>query len=308
MSRYDGGVRSERRASIAAYARLVRVPNLFTAPPDVILGAAVVAGLGHAVRVEAVAGLAVASALLYAAGTTLNDYFDAAEDARDRPERPIPSGEVPHTSALLLGVAALAGGVVVAALVGGAAAGAVAGALAVLVSLYDVSRSRAGILFMGASRGTNVLLGTAAAVSPTALPADALSVPALVALYVVGVTYMAESETGTGDPAAVSAAVAGAAVAAAGVVGTLVVRSPPLLDVAVAALLLAGFGAWTGRALRAAYSRPSPETIGPAVGACVLGLIPLNAAFAAASGVGWALAAAACLVPASGLAGAFDVT
>lgn len=64
------------RGPLATLATLVRLPNLFTAPPDVVLGAALVAAAGHAVSPGPVAGLAVASVLLYAAGTTLNDFFE----------------------------------------------------------------------------------------------------------------------------------------------------------------------------------------------------------------------------------------
>lgn len=73
-------------------------------------------------------------------------------------------------------------------------------------------------------------------------------------------------------------------------------------------MLATGFLLWTGTALREAYAEPVPETVGPAVGTCVLGLVMLDAAFAAATGVLWALAAVAFLLPAAGLSRAFDVT
>ncbi|WP_380680870.1 UbiA family prenyltransferase [Salinigranum sp. GCM10025319] len=295
--------------SLGVVARLVRLPNLFTAPPDVILGAALVAGFGDVPIVE-VAGLAVASVSLYAGGTTLNDYADAAEDDRERPERPIPSGEVSRRHALLLGVGFLGGGVAIASIVGGALAGVVAATLALLVGLYDglLKGTAVGYLAMGGCRGTNVLLGTTVAGTVTALPAWALAVPAVVALYIASVTSMAERETETGDSRAVLVAVAGVAVAAAGVVGVIAVRSPSVVATAVAGVILLGFVGWTGRALSTAYADPRPGTIGPAVGACVLGLVVLDAAFAATTGVGWALATAAFVVPAVGLSTVFDVS
>lgn len=294
---------------LVAYATLVRLPNLFTAPPDVVLGAALVAGVGRTVSVGAIVGLATASMLLYAAGTTLNDYFDAAEDARERPERPIPSGEVSRRGALAFGVALLVGGVGIALVAAGTAAGAVAGGLALAILVYDgvFKGSAVAFLFMGGSRGLNVLLGSTAAVSPT-LPPRVLAVAAVILLYIAAVTYMAESETGVTDRGAVSTAVGGTVIAALGVVGLLVVRSPPLFEAVLAVVLLAGFVGWTGRALRAAYVDPVPETIGPAVGTCVLGLIVLNTAFAATVGPLWALTALAFLAPAVGLSRVFDVT
>jgi 4-hydroxybenzoate polyprenyltransferase len=177
------------RHPVVAYATLVRLPNLFTAPPDVVLGAALASVAVDGVSVVGVAGLALASVLLYAAGTTLNDYADAEEDARERPGRPIPSGDVSRRVALFVGVVLLTTGVGVAVVAGGAVGGTTAGALALAVLLYDgvFKGSAAGFLFRGASRGLNVLLGVAAAgVAPTELPAWALVFPALVVLYIAG--------------------------------------------------------------------------------------------------------------------------
>lgn len=298
----------EQGRSFEAYAKLVRLPNLFTAPPDIVLGAAIAASVGHSPSITTVANLSLAAVLLYAAGTTLNDYFDSTEDACERPERPIPSGDVSRSSALFLGGVLLCGGIVVAALTAGRVAGGVATMLAFLILLYDANRTWTSFLLMGGCRGMNVLLGTAAAVSPLALPLQSLSIPAVVTLYITGVTYMAESETGEREPLSVSAAMAGAAVAAAGVVGILLVQSVRIVDATVAVALLTGFVVWTGRSLRVAYLRPSPETIGPAVGTCVLGLVLLNAAFAAPAGFVWSLAAVTFLLPAVGLARTFDVS
>lgn len=307
------------RRSLAAYAELVRVPNLFTAPPDVILGAALAAGAGAAVPLGAVAAVGGASMLLYAGGTTLNDYFDRAEDARDRPDRPLPSGRVPERRALAVGVGLLVGGVAVAWAAAGATAGAAAAALAAAIALYDglIKGSVAGFLTMGSCRGLNVVLGATAAGSSipgstgpavAGIPAEALAVAAVVVAYVAGVTSMAESETGSTDRGPVLVGVAAVAVAAAGVVGLWAVRSPSIPESLLAGAFLAAFLGWTGRALRAAYADPGPGTIGPAVGACVLGLIPLDAAFAATVGPRWALAAAAFVLPAVGLARTFDVS
>jgi 4-hydroxybenzoate polyprenyltransferase len=302
---------STDRHPVVAYAALVRLPNLFTAPPDVVLGAALASVAVDSVSTVGVAGLALASVLLYAAGTTLNDYADAEEDARERPERPIPSGDISRRVALFVGVVLLTTGVEVAIVAGGAAGGATAGALALAVLLYDgvFKGSAVGFLFMGASRGLNVLLGVAAAgVAPTELPAWILAIPALVGIYIAAVTYMAEGETGADGRGPVLAAIGGATIATLGVVALLAARRPPPVAAAVAVVLLVAFLVWIGRPLRAAYADPTPEVIGPAVGACVLGLTPLDAAVAAVAGPAWALATVAFVVPAAGLSRVFDVT
>lgn len=298
------------RRSLVGYASLVRLPNLFTAPPDIVVGLAIATASGYAISITTAVGLAIASICLYAAGTTFNDYFDVDEDARLRPERPIPAGTVSRRGALVLGGISLTGGVLLAALVAGTAAGTVATCLAVTILLYDglFKGSAAGFLLMGSSRGLNVLLGTTVAVSPLELSAWALAVPVLIATYIATVTFLGESETGESDGTAVLVAILGTTVATAGVIGLLVVRPSPPVETALTLLLLGWFASWTGRALKAAYVNPSPSTIGPAVGTCVLALVVLNAALAATVDVLLAIGTLAFLGPAVGLSSAFDIS
>ena len=69
---------------------------------NILAGYAVV-GRG---RPDALPWLLAASAGLYAGGVVLNDYFDREVDAVERPERPIPSGRVAGSHALVLGCVA----------------------------------------------------------------------------------------------------------------------------------------------------------------------------------------------------------
>ncbi|WP_256687932.1 UbiA family prenyltransferase [Halococcus qingdaonensis] len=303
---------AESRGKLAAYAALVRVPNLASAPPDVLLGGALVAAIGGRISIPALVGLAVASTLLYAGGTTLNDYFDAPIDARERPERPIPSGRVPRRTAGALGAALLVGGMLVALGTAGPRAGLFAAALAAVIALYDgvLKGGPAGFLAMGSARGLDVLLGTAAGAtaSTAALPAWALVIPIVIALYIAAVTYMADNEATTTERGAVAAAAAGVLLAVLGVLAAVVTLGPSLVRFAFAVGLAGGFLVWTGRALGPAYATPRPDTVGPAVGTCVLALVVLDAAFAALAGVGWALAVLAFLIPAVGLSRLFDVS
>lgn len=328
MDGYDGGWRLTLidRDSVAAFATLVRLPNLFTAPPDVIAGAALATGAGYSVAeagvgtssIASVGGLALASMLLYAAGTTLNDYFDADEDARERPDRPIPAGEITPLRALTVGVTLLFGGIAVATVAAGILAGTIAGALGLTVLLYDgvLKGTIVGFLCMGCARALNVLLGTTVtAISPLALPPRVLAVTGIILVYIASVTYLAEYET-TSEGAieqgrgrsAVIAAIGGIGIAVLGVLGLLWVHVSSPVEAASAMGLLVVFLIWSGRPLRAAYVKPGPETIGPAVGACVVGLIGLDAAIAVTSGVGWGLTTIAFAIPAIGLSRVFNVT
>ncbi|MGQ3413478.1 UbiA family prenyltransferase [Natrinema sp. LN54] len=296
---------------VGAYAALIRVPNLCTAPPDVILGAALVAAVGSDPQPGTVGGLAGCSVLLYAAGTTLNDAFDAPVDARERPERPIPSGRVSRRAAFALGIALLLVAVAFAGVVAGGPGAVAAGLIALAIVAYDglLKGTAAGFLAMGATRGLNVVLGTTAAGSALLeSPTRLLAVPAVVTGYIAAVTFMAARETEGGNRGAVSVAAAGAVAAALAVGWYLVTVGPSRLETAVALVFTAAFCWWVGRPLRAAHADPVPSTVGPAVGACILGLVLLDAAFAAATGLRWGLAAGVFLVPAVGLSRVFDVT
>jgi 4-hydroxybenzoate polyprenyltransferase len=306
------------RDRLAGYAALVRVPNLFTAPPDVVAGAALAAAVGTPVLAADVAILAVGSMLLYAGGVSLNDWADAAVDAEERPERPVPSGVIPRRAALGVGLAALGGGVALAATVGPASA-AVAVLLTAVVVSYDVllKGTSAGFLAMGTARGLNVLLGASvsggavlAALKGSAADATAglVAVPTAVLGYIALVTAMADDEATGGSRRRILAAGAASALAALTVAVALLVTGPPPLAVAVGILALGAFLARNWRALRRAYADPTPETVGPAVGTCVVGESLLVAGAAAAGGVGWALASLSFLVPATVLSERFDVS
>lgn len=293
--------------TVRSYATLFRLPNLWTAPPDVLVGAALVS-TGVDIRPVPLVGLCVASVFLYAAGTTLNDYVDAEEDARERPDRPIPSGAVSRTAALAVGVALLACGIAAATLVRPLSGG-VAAALAASILLYDaVFKHRpVGVVFMGGARGLNVLLGVSLA-GTLDVSLDVLAVPAVVLGYIAAVTFMAAGETTGDNRGAVALAIVAVALAGLAVVVRLVATSPGTAAAALALVFVVSFFAWTGRTLRRAYHDPRPATVGPAVGVCVLAQVVLDGAFAATVGPAWGLVTAGLLVPAVALSRVFDVT
>lgn len=294
---------------LEAYAALVRTPNLASAPPDVILGAALVALSGETVSLSTLAVAASASVLLYAGGVVLNDYFDAPIDARERPDRPIPAGQVPRRTAGAIGGTLLAGGVGLALVVGPWTVG-VAALLVFAIILYDgvLKDSIGGFLAMGSTRTLNVFLGMVAVGNLGTVPSVALVVPIVVGCYIALVTFMAVNEATETRRSAVAAGAGGVVLAAMAVVSTVALVRPGLIDSVLSLCLVAGFLAWTGRALGAAYADPRPETVGSAVGTCVLALVVLDAAFAAVAGVSWAIFALSFLVPALVLSRVFAVS
>lgn len=187
----------------------MRIPNVFTAIADVLMGFLFVQ---H--RFEPAATLVVlvaTSCLLYTAGMVLNDLFDIEVDLRERPERPLPSGRISLGRARLVGFGMLAAGVVAGWTAGfvptGTSAiawrsGVVATSLAAGVLLYDgfLKKTPLGPLGMGCCRFLNVLLGMSAG-APTAGEAlivgygpHHLAAAGGIGVYIVGVTLFARSE------------------------------------------------------------------------------------------------------------------
>ena len=145
--------------ALKPYLQLVRLPNVCTAAADSLAGWLLVRGsLAEPRRWLPLVG---ASMAIYAAGIALNDLFDYELDAAERPERPLPSGQVSRRFAAGLGGGLLGLGLVLAGLSNSLISLIVAALLVGCVVAYDVGvkRSALGPVLMGACRGLNVLLG-----------------------------------------------------------------------------------------------------------------------------------------------------
>jgi len=187
-----------RRGTLAAWAQLLRLPNLFTVPGDPLAGFALAGGLGSWADLLAVLPCAAAAVLIYAAGLVLNDLCDRQADARDRPSRPLPAGEIRPASAAAASAILAAGGIALAAMVSLPAA-AVAAALALAVVVYDAATKRirvVGPVTMGLCRGLSLLLGAAAAGAGRATATPVAVAVVLLTVYVALVTYLASFEAG----------------------------------------------------------------------------------------------------------------
>ncbi|WP_086477269.1 UbiA-like protein EboC [Arenibacter amylolyticus] len=151
---------------LKGYLQLTRPANLPTAAADILAGIAIsgffLASTQHAsLAWMAVVLLIAASVLLYAAGVVLNDVFDYKLDQVERPERPIPSGVIPLTSAAVFGGVLMVLGIGAAFWVG-LSSGLVALGLALSILLYDALGKHHpffGPLNMGLCRGLNLWLG-----------------------------------------------------------------------------------------------------------------------------------------------------
>src|SRR5918998_6537410 len=113
--------------------RLGRVSNLPTVWTNVVAATALAGGDPLSGRSGSVL---LAMTLFYVGGMFLNDAFDREVDARERPKRPIPSGEVSAGLVFGAGFAMLAAGVALMAL-HGLLPGLAGLALAAAIVFYD---------------------------------------------------------------------------------------------------------------------------------------------------------------------------
>lgn len=304
-------------SKLLSYLRLFRAPNVFTAVADVAMGVVFVnTSTGSWIPVACLLG---ASCLLYTAGMVLNDVFDVAVDSRERPHRPIPSGQITLAWARWLGFEFLVVGVILgwcAGFAGGLVplpwrSGAVATCLAACVLLYDgvLKNTFVAPLAMGACRFFNVLLGMslgAVAVEGAwgfaGYTTSHLLVAGGIGLYIAGVTWFARTEATTSNRGLL---IWGTAMMAAGI--GMLALFPMIQETGIQYRLDEQY-VWPlvlfmltftilRRCVLAIYN-PQPQRVQAAVKQCILSLIILDAAVCllVADWV-WAVAVLALLAP-----------
>lgn len=293
------------------YLRLMRPANLPTAAADILAGVAIAGGYpGHYPSAyELLAyGLPIfllcgASALLYAGGVVLNDVFDASLDAVERPERPIPSGLVARKNAALFGLSLLLAGCLLAFWMG-TDIGLVALLLTGGILLYDGFARRHdlfGPLVMGSCRALNLWMGIS--LVPLVAPWKYLWIPLL---YIFAVTAVSRGEIrGSHKPYRVLAAFLYLFVIF-GTAGLTYWETGRWLWPLTFLMLLA---VMVFRPLARAIRDGQPHSIRAAVKGGVLGIIALDASWAAGYGPWWLPLLVILLFPiATGLARRFAVT
>ncbi len=178
------------------YLQLLRLPTVFTAMADIVLGRMLVNGRTLEPYSEFCTVLA-ASCALYLSGMVFNDVFDVAQDTAERPTRPIPSGKVPRRNAIILGAVLMLAGIGTAATLSRPTL-VVAITLAVMILGYDsfLKRTPLGPIAMGSCRFLNVMLGAAPSYNWTfQLAARPQLVVAIgLGVYIIGVTWFARTE------------------------------------------------------------------------------------------------------------------
>jgi 4-hydroxybenzoate polyprenyltransferase len=176
---------------LSTLLRLGRISNVPTVWTNVLAGS-VIAGGGQGP--DQIVLLATAMTAFYVGGMYLNDFFDRAIDARDRPGRPIDAGEIRASTVSLIGFGLLAVGIVLMIPFGLVAT--IWGALlAAVIVLYDLWHKGNALspLVMGSCRAL-VYIATGAAVAGSTSHATMVGAIAL-ASHVAGITYAAKQES-----------------------------------------------------------------------------------------------------------------
>lgn len=274
------------------YLELVRAPAVLTALGDTLAGGS---AAGHPLGGRRMT-LPLASACLYAGGMALNDYADRATDARERPERPIPSGRITAPNALAAAAALTVAGLGLSAAGGGRRAIAVGLPLAGAIWTYDLlakNHAVSGALTMGVCRALDVLMGAGAGHLRPALWAAGVMGGHTVAVTVLSRGEVDGTTTATAcGVAAGTGLLAGAVVAGAAGPGTQVLA------------VLAATAAYAARCAPAqvqAARNPVAENALEATKAGIRAMVPLQAALALRHGNG----AAAGVLAAVDLLGGF---
>jgi 4-hydroxybenzoate polyprenyltransferase len=269
----------KENSNLLPYARLLRLPNGFTALSNILAAQLIVTG--GQLQWAPLLLLMLASWCLYSGGIVLNDWFDYEEDLRERPGRPLPAGLVPRAHAVLLGFGLLALGVLLAAAVGPVQL-LIAGGILLLVLFYDghAKHTAYASLAMGACRYGNWVLG----LSTGGLGADTWLLALPVFIYVTALTQLSRAETSAGSRRPLVLCGLGLLLGGASIVA---LHLGGLLPNAWALPVLVMAMALVGQRLWATWRNYTPAGIQRMVKTLVLGIIPLDAILAIAGGPWW---------------------
>ncbi|TGL75644.1 UbiA-like protein EboC [Leptospira jelokensis] len=170
--------------------QLLRPANLVTAVADILAGMCIVSFHWNGFSYLYLIG---ASVSLYAGGVVFNDYFDRKIDAKERPERPIPSGNVSKEFAFLLGTTLLMIGVAFAFLYS-CTSFFVSLLICFFVLLYNYYAKHHivfGPLVMGFCRGLNLVFGMT---SVSEIPELSFYLSILPIVYIAAITLVSQNE------------------------------------------------------------------------------------------------------------------
>jgi 4-hydroxybenzoate polyprenyltransferase len=179
-------------SSARGWLQLSRVSNTPTVVSNSVAGSVLASTAAEAGTVAVVAG---AMALFYTAGMILNDLLDFDVDVRERPERPLPSGEVSRPAALTAVISLFVAGEALLLLEGTEPFLAGLGLVALIV-LYDSWHKGNPLspVLMGACRALVYFVAAFAVVG--GVPLEVAAAAGVLLIYIVGLTQVAKAEGG----------------------------------------------------------------------------------------------------------------
>lgn len=191
------------------WLRLLRLPNLFTAPGDSLAGYFLASAFigNKTVSLWTIVLLAVTSVFIYAFGVVMNDLVDYQEDCIHRPERPLPSGRINRQQAtwicvqlwIIASICCPGSSISIFLLHIDSNSLFVFVVLFITIALYNMWLKHyrlAGSIAMGLCRGLNFLLGVTATGYSTSLGKIwPVFVPFVAVIaYIAAVTWLADKE------------------------------------------------------------------------------------------------------------------
>lgn len=306
-----------------AWARLVRIPNVFTVVADVSAAHLLLAHGGEAwPRWLCVV---VAGVCLYWSGMIFNDLWDIDQDRSERPGRPLPSGHITMAAArragvvlmvLGIGFATISGLIPVSGMSPNYRPLVVSLVLAVAILLYDgpLKRTAMAPAVMGLCRMLSFLLGASTvSVSEPTFPVYVWAAALGFGVYVMGVTLVARREAGESLPSQIAV---GLVVLMAGLV--LLAWAPQLapLDAGMRyqgdwrfSVLIGMLGVTVVVRIVRLLGDVEPRAVQMAVKTALLTLIPLAASYALlGAGTLYGLGVFFLIVPATLISARFRMT
>lgn len=295
---------------LLGYLRLMRPANIVTAVADILAGIAISGfwQVPHTFTADwllPVLCLALATCGLYGGGVVFNDVFDAQLDSTERPERPIPSGIVSKTQAVILGIYLLSIGVLAAFTVNPTAGflALLTAAAALIYNKWGKHQDVLGPINMGICRGLNLLLGMSITGDDALLQFGWLALVPV--LYIGAITMISRDEVHGGKTGPLKTAALMYGIVCLTILGIAAMQH----RIVEALPFVALFSFLIYKPLLKAMKEPTGPNIGKSVKGGIIALIVMNAAWATAfAGVVPGLIILALLPVSIGLGKAFAVT
>jgi 4-hydroxybenzoate polyprenyltransferase len=186
------------------YITLVRLPNIFTAVSNILPGyCIIVTAISFSftnVNLLYLTGLMVTSSLLYMTGIVLNDYFDIEIDKKERPTRPLPSGNVSKRKALIIAISSTIAANVISLAISWMSF-VFALILTAIIIAYDSRlkhKTITGPITMSLARFVNVILGASPAFPMLLLSRESITMLLFIAttlfIYILSISILSKKE------------------------------------------------------------------------------------------------------------------